>query len=144
MGATTSRITSLRIVYSAVYSDADQRKHQSSASLVFARWIHRWPVNSPHKWPVTRIMFPFDDVITRCGQWTTQRWPKLQYYLCRCTNDVLNCRLLNMTCAYVIHNLYLPNEQTVYRYYFTPGYTAVWFGCGAHNYFLVLIFYTGK
>ena len=22
-----------------------------------------WPVNSPHKWPVTRKMFPFDDVI---------------------------------------------------------------------------------
>ena len=27
------------------------------------REIHRWPVNSPHKWPVTRKMFPFDDVI---------------------------------------------------------------------------------
>ena len=25
--------------------------------------IHRSPVNSPHKWPVTRKMFPFDDVI---------------------------------------------------------------------------------
>ena len=25
--------------------------------------IHRGPVNSPHKWPVTRKMFPFDDVI---------------------------------------------------------------------------------
>ena len=38
-------------------------KHQSSASLVFVRGIHRWPVNSPHKAPVTRKMFPFDDVI---------------------------------------------------------------------------------
>ena len=28
------------------------------------RGIHRWPVNSPHKWPVTRKAFPFDDVIT--------------------------------------------------------------------------------
>ena len=45
------------------YSAADQRKHQSSASLAFVRGIHRWPVNSPHKWPVTRKMFPFDDVI---------------------------------------------------------------------------------
>ena len=27
------------------------------------RGIHRGPVNSPHKWPVTRKMFPFDDVI---------------------------------------------------------------------------------
>ena len=29
----------------------------------FVRGIHRWPVNSPHKWPVSRKMFPFDDVI---------------------------------------------------------------------------------
>ena len=50
-------------VYAIVYSDADQRKHQSSASLVFIRGIHRGQVNSPHKWPVTRKMFPFDDVI---------------------------------------------------------------------------------
>ena len=41
----------------------DQRKHQRSASLAFVRGIHRGPVNSPHKWPVTRKMFPFDDVI---------------------------------------------------------------------------------
>ena len=40
-----------------------QRKHQSSASLAFVRGIHRWPVDSPHKGPVTRKMFPFDDVI---------------------------------------------------------------------------------
>ena len=63
MGAIASQITSLRIVYSAVYSDTDQRKHQSSASLAFVRVIHRGSVNSPHKWPVTRKMFPFDDVI---------------------------------------------------------------------------------
>ena len=63
MGAIASQITSLTIVYSIVYSDADQRKHQSSASLAFVRGIHRGPVNSPHKWPVTRKMFPFDDVI---------------------------------------------------------------------------------
>ena len=58
-----SQITSLTIVYSTVYSGADQRKHQSSASLSFVRGIHRWPVNSPHKGPVTQKMFPFDDVI---------------------------------------------------------------------------------
>ena len=56
-------ITSITIVYLTVYSGADQRKHQSSASLAFVRGIHRWPVNSPHKGPVTRKMFPFDDVI---------------------------------------------------------------------------------
>ena len=63
MGAIASQITSLTIVYSVVYSEADQSKHQSSASLAFVRGNHRGPVNSPHKWPVTRKMFPFDDVI---------------------------------------------------------------------------------
>ena len=63
MGAMASQITSLTIVYSTVHSGADQRKHQSSASLAFVRGIHRGPVNSPHKWPVTRKMSPFDDVI---------------------------------------------------------------------------------
>ena len=55
MGAVASQITSLTIVYSTVYSGA--RKHQSSASLAILRGIHRWPVNSPHKGPVTRKMF---------------------------------------------------------------------------------------
>ena len=63
MDAIASQITSLTIVYSNVYSGADQSKHQSSASLAFVWGIHRGPVNSPHKWPVTRKMFPFDDVI---------------------------------------------------------------------------------
>ena len=63
MGAIASQITSFTTVYSTVYSDADQRKHQSPASLDFVRGIHRGPVNSPHKWPVTRKMFPFDDII---------------------------------------------------------------------------------
>ena len=63
MGTVASQITSLTIVYSTVYSGADQRKHQSSASLAFVRGIHRGPVNFPHKWPVTRKMFPFDDII---------------------------------------------------------------------------------
>ena len=63
MGAIASQITNLMIVYSTVYSGADERKHKSSASLAFVRGIHRGPVSSPHKWPVTRKMFPFDDVI---------------------------------------------------------------------------------
>ena len=63
MGTIASQITCLTSVYSTVYSGADQSKHQSSASLAFVWGIHRGPVNSPHKWPVTRKMFPFDDVI---------------------------------------------------------------------------------
>ena len=69
MGAIASQITSLTIVYSIVYSDADQRKHQSSVSQAFVRGIHRGAVNSPHKWPVTQQMFPFDDVITNNTPW---------------------------------------------------------------------------
>ena len=63
MSMIASQITSLTIVYSTVYSGADQRKHQSSVSLAFVWGIHRGPVNSPHKWPVTRKMCSFDDVI---------------------------------------------------------------------------------
>ena len=63
MGAIASQITSITIVYSIVYPDADQRKHQSSASLAFVRGIHRGPVNSQHKWSVTRKIVLFDDVI---------------------------------------------------------------------------------
>ena len=63
MGAVASQIPSLTIVYATVYSGTYQGKHQSSASLSLVRGIHRGPVNSPHKWSVTRKMFPFDDVI---------------------------------------------------------------------------------
>ena len=63
MTTIASQITSLTSVYSTDYSAADQRKHQSSASLAFVWGIHRGPVNSPHKGSVTRKMFPFDDVI---------------------------------------------------------------------------------
>ena len=63
MGTMPSRITSLTTVYSTVYSGADQTKDLSSASLAFVWGVHQWPVNSPHKWPLTRKMFPFDYVI---------------------------------------------------------------------------------
>ena len=49
MGAMASQITSLTIVYLTVYSDADKRKHQSSASLAFVQGIHRGSVNSPNE-----------------------------------------------------------------------------------------------
>ena len=77
IGTIASQITSLTIVYSTIHSDADQRIHQSSESLAFVRGIHRGPVNSPHKWPVTRKMFPFDDVIMQ-----------LSYAYCLCQYEV--------------------------------------------------------
>ena len=74
MSAMESQITNLTIVYSSIHSGADQRKHQSSASLDFVRGIHRWPMNSPHKGQLKRKMFPFDDVImndTEAALWWT-------------------------------------------------------------------------
>ena len=65
-GAVASQITSLKTVYSTIYSGAYKRKYQCSESLTFVRGIHRWPVNSPHKRPVTQKMFPFDNVIMHC------------------------------------------------------------------------------
>ena len=79
MGETASQITSLVIVYSAVYSGAGQPKHQSSRH--WPLWgIHRWPVNSPHKWLVTLKMFPFDDVIILCVNPMTKFSPFVFWY----------------------------------------------------------------
>ena len=109
MGAMVSQITSLTIVYSTVYSNADQRRHQSSASLAFVWGIRLGPVNSPHKWPVTRKMFPFDDVImclirhagkmtspTKCFQpywWLNTLRPRqnVRHF----PDDILKCIFLN-------------------------------------------------
>ena len=63
MNSMASQITTLMIIYSTFYSGADQLKHQSSASLAFGWGIHQWPMNSPHKGPISQKMFPFDDVI---------------------------------------------------------------------------------
>ena len=53
MSVMVSQITGVSIVCSIVCSGVDQRKYQSSASLAFVRRIHQWPVDSPHKGPVT-------------------------------------------------------------------------------------------
>ena len=58
MGSVASQITGV----STINTGADQRIHQSSESLAFMKG-DRWPVNSPHKDPVTRKMFSCDDVI---------------------------------------------------------------------------------
>ena len=69
MSAIASQITAISIVCSIVFLGADQREYQSSASLAFVGGIHQWTVNSPHKRPVTRIMFSFDDVIIMFIRW---------------------------------------------------------------------------
>ena len=67
-----SQITGVSIIYSTVYSGTDQRKRQNYASLAFVTGIHRWRWIPRAKGPVTRKMFPFDDVImlATLSQWT--------------------------------------------------------------------------
>ena len=54
MSTMASQITGVSMVCSSVCSGANQRKHESSAALVFVRGIYRWPMVSLHKGPVTR------------------------------------------------------------------------------------------
>ena len=63
MTTIASQITSLAVVYSTVYSDADKKKPSKLHVTGLCVGNSPWPVNSPHKGPVTRKMFPIDDVI---------------------------------------------------------------------------------
>ena len=78
MNAMASQVTGLTIVYSTVYSGADQRKHQSSASLAFVRVIRRWQVNSQHNGPVTRKMFGN----SAPSHYLNQCWPSSPTHIC--------------------------------------------------------------
>ena len=83
MSAMVSQITGVSMVCFALCSGAHQRKHQNSASLALVRGSRRWPVNSPHKRPVTRKMFPYDDVISISS--VSQKTTSLQWNNCLCT-----------------------------------------------------------
>ena len=98
MGAMASQITSLTIIYSTVYTGADQRKHQSSVSLTFVWIIHRWPVNSPHKWPVTRKKFPFDDVIMISARFLP--WDSILDYTYFTRQDTASSRTVTLVMGY--------------------------------------------
>ena len=96
-----SQITSLANAYSIIYSGADQNKHQSSTSLAFVRGIHRWPVNSPRKRPVTQKMFPIDDVIM-CQVANHSKTPHASLYfgmLCISTVKMWNWKRHCSTCS---------------------------------------------
>ena len=125
MGMIESQITSLTIAYSTVYSDAEQRKHQSSAPLAFVRGIHRGPVNSPHKWPVTRKMFPLDDVIMFICYADLILWQMVDCLLGRellyknCNRLMLyKYQLLTFILTKMLHSTY-PNTVAFVRLYIT-------------------------
>ena len=111
MGAIASQITSLTIVYSIIYSGADQRKHQSSASLAFVWGIHRGPVNSPYKWPVTRKRIHLMTSSCTC-------------LLCRVSlKDYWFKRQLMCMCGIVVNN-YLLISYFIHNQSFTNGFSS--------------------
>ena len=76
MSAIASQITSLTIVYSIVYSRCRPKKTSKLRVTGLCAGNSPGPVNSPHKGPVTRKKFPFDDAIMTlfmqfcCVGWT--------------------------------------------------------------------------
>ena len=132
MSTIASQITSLTIIYSTIYSGADQSKHQRSASLAFVWGIHRGPVNSPHKWPVTRKMFPFNDVIMRqlkskpYNQATVKALFQIKisttYLKYSCTLQPLKSYSPEKQNMGII-NSFAPGHVTNFDVYFSPRYT---------------------
>ena len=87
----------------------DQSKHQSSASLAFVWEIHRGPVNFPHKWPVTRKMFPFDDVIMHMQGYINQH-ARIMRRTCHYLTD------FSYVIRFAIACTYLPSLRWLHAY----------------------------
>ena len=107
MGTMAAQITSFSIICLTVYSGTDQRKHQSPASLAFVKGIRRRPANPPHKGPVTRKMFPFDDVIM------SEKCPlSISHRLSTRVNLLIDKRILDIL-PHVIYVSYEANSFSV-------------------------------
>ena len=86
MNANVSQNRGISIVYSTVCSGADQRTHQSFASLVLARGIHRWAIDYSHKAPVTRKMIY---LMTSSWWMTFNKWIKYVHILVKYKMDII-------------------------------------------------------
>ena len=118
MSAMVSQIVSPTIVYSTVYSGADQRKHQSSASLAFVRGIPRWPVNSPHKGPVMRKMFLFDDVSCILYKWWNEiihTFPNFSLGLNKLFHPHFTRHVIIYQCWYYSKSMSVPRGPPLYK-----------------------------
>ena len=115
---------------------ADQRKHQSSTSLAFVRATYRWSVNSPHKGPVTRKMFPFDDVIMKTKYyssvatshdkciWLLKTW----YFYVSKISWVEGLRLF--TCLLFLIKISCPASLSIYPKQFPASLNRIVKSCG--------------
>ena len=98
MSAMASQVTGVSIVYSTASSGIGQIKHQTLRHWPFVRGIHRWPVNFPHKGPVTRKMFPLNNVIMNTVRVLLVRWDHNQgFSLSRHEKWYKYIRLLNIS-----------------------------------------------
>ena len=80
MSSMTSQINGVSSVWLTICSGADHRNHKSSVSLEFLKGIHRWLMDSPHKGPVMRRIFPFDDVIMQFCHNDVIKWKDFPRY----------------------------------------------------------------
>ena len=128
------------------YSDADQRKHQSSASLAFVREIHQGPVNSPHKWPGTRKCFhlmtsswryifkfiirPLSSSITAAHALFLFGWPPCQrsdMTLVEVSQHAYNCLFIRTIVLFVfLRNSCEPDMVLVYFCWINSVWVWVW------------------
>ena len=111
-----SQITSLTVVYSNVYSDADQRKHQSSASLDFVWGIHR------DRWiPRTKGQLRgkcFHLMTSSCcnSQWHSSNNPTMTALHLKLIRDILTLFESHSKCSY-----HLPPTFDLHYVWYTPG-----------------------
>ena len=115
MSVMASDITSALSACSSVCSDADQRKHQRSASLAFVRGIPPWLVDSSYQGLVTRKMFPLDDVVVNCC------WNVVMFASCAILGNNINIMAYTIPISWFIfksdismYNFLLTNMLGVY------------------------------
>ena len=120
MSAMASQITSVSIVYSTICSGAEQGKHQSSESLAFVRGIHR-AFPAQHKGPVTRKIFPFDDVIMKLhiivalfsDQWISEQSDSVLWKVFLCHYFIM--RYFRLTCIRMIPKTCSNSSSCIHR-----------------------------
>ena len=99
-------------VLSSLWPVESTWRHRSDSTLVHVDQgvprhmapIHRWPVNSPHKGPVTRKMFPFNGVIMDVTdrRFCTKPLPHLQQFSAKIQHTSLEKLIHSQTSQYIL------------------------------------------
>ena len=87
MRAMASQITGVTIVYVAfIHAQIKENIKARRYWPLFVRWIHRWAINYSHKEPLTRKMFPFDNVIMNSYLHSVDVHPTRRYLIISITH----------------------------------------------------------